>query len=73
MAKKLYKSAHDRKVSGVCGGLAEYTGVDATLIRLIWAVATVFTAFSGVLIYIVAAVVMSDPPRHDEPIEHNYN
>ena len=60
--KKLYKSLTDRKICGVCGGLAEYFNVDATLIRLIWAVLAIF-AGTGVLAYIVAAIVMTDPPQ----------
>ena len=55
--KKLYKSKNDRKISGVCGGIAEYMGVDSTIVRLI-AIALVFGWGSGLLAYIVAALVM---------------
>lgn len=36
MSKKLYRSRTDRKIAGVCGGLAEFTGIDATIIRIIF-------------------------------------
>ena len=36
--KKLYKSDVDRKLCGVCGGIAEYLGIDSTIVRLIWVV-----------------------------------
>lgn len=57
--KKLYKSQTDKKLCGVCGGIAEYFNIDATIVRLIWALLTVFFG-SGVLIYIIAALVMPD-------------
>jgi phage shock protein PspC (stress-responsive transcriptional regulator) len=36
MEKKLYRS-NERKIFGVCGGLAEYLGIDPTIVRVIWA------------------------------------
>ena len=40
--KRLYRSETDRMLAGVCGGLADYLSVDATLIRLIWALVVLF-------------------------------
>ena len=59
--KKLYKSAVDKKIAGVCGGIAEYFNVDSTLVRLGW---VVFCALggSGVLAYILAALIIPDQP-----------
>ena len=57
--KKLYKSHTDKKLCGVCGGIAEYFNIDSTIVRLIWALLTAFFG-SGVLIYIIAALVMPD-------------
>ena len=59
--KKLYKSSTDKKLAGVCGGIAEYFGIDSTLVRLGW---VVFCALggSGLLAYIIAALVMPDRP-----------
>lgn len=60
MEKKLYKSVSDKKLCGVCGGIAKYFNVDSTLIRLAWALITLFGIGSGVIIYIVAALVMPE-------------
>jgi len=61
MGKKLYRSRTNRKILGVCGGLAEYYDVDPTLIRLIAVLGTIFTAFfPGVLAYLVAAAIMPE-------------
>lgn len=57
MKKKLYKSNTDKKLCGVCGGIAEYFEVDSTIIRLIWVLFTLFVG-CGILAYIVAALVM---------------
>ena len=55
--KKLTKSTSDKKVDGVCGGIAEYFGVDSTLIRLAWILFSCLGG-SGLLAYIIAAIVM---------------
>ena len=55
--KKLYRSSTDKKIAGVCGGIAEYMNVDSTIVRLI-AVLLVFGCGSGLLAYIVAALIM---------------
>ena len=57
MKKKLYRSEHDRKIFGVCGGLADYFDVDSTLVRLP-AVLCVLLAGTGLLAYIIAAIIM---------------
>lgn len=56
--RKLVKS-QDRKICGVCGGIAEYFGIDPTIVRLVWALATLF-AGTGVLAYIIAALIMPE-------------
>ena len=59
MEKKLCKSNTNKMVAGVCGGVAEYLGVDPTVGRLIW---VLFTALggSGLLAYILAAIIMPE-------------
>ncbi len=59
--KKLYKSKNDRKVCGVCGGLAEYLGIDSTIVRLVLIVLVLF-AGCGLLAYIIAALVIPEEP-----------
>lgn len=60
--KKLIKSQKNRKFSGVCGGLAEYFGIDATVIRLIFALCVLFLGF-GLTIYIVCLALMPSEPE----------
>jgi phage shock protein C len=56
MNKKLYRSETDKKIFGVCGGLAEYFEVDSTIVRLAW---IIFLCFGvGILAYFLAAIVM---------------
>ncbi|MGP1466603.1 PspC domain-containing protein [Prevotella koreensis] len=61
MVKKLYRS-NDRMLGGVCAGLAEYADMDPTVVRLIYAGLTVFTAFSGVLLYPILWIIMPEKP-----------
>ena len=62
MNKKLYKSNTNKMLEGVCGGIAEYFGIDPTIVRLGW---VVFCALggSGILAYIIAAIII---PRRPE-------
>ncbi len=62
MEKKLYKSKTDKKLCGVCGGIAEYLNIDSTVIRLIAILAILF-AGGGLLAYIIAALVMPNKPE----------
>ncbi len=59
--KRLYKSNTDKKIDGVCGGIAAYFGWDSTLIRLAWVIFTCLGG-SGLLAYIIAAIVMPREP-----------
>ena len=61
MQKKLYKSRTDKKIAGVCGGIAEYFGIDSTLVRLGLALFVLFGG-SGLVLYIVAAIIMPEAP-----------
>ena len=57
MEKKLYRSRSDRKIWGVCGGLAKYFDIDPTIVRVV-AVASLFAGSLGFWIYIIMAVVV---------------
>lgn len=61
MNKKLYKSNTNKMLEGVCGGIAEYFGIDPTIVRLAW---VVFCALggSGILAYIIAAIIIPSVP-----------
>ena len=65
MERKLYRSRTDKKLLGVCGGLAKYFNVDSTIMRLIY-VCLVLFAGVGILVYFIAALIMPE-----EPIEYN--
>lgn len=64
MEKKLYKSTTNKKLGGVCAGLAKYFSIDATLVRLIWAFVTLCTVGTGILAYIICALIIPDEPTN---------
>lgn len=58
-SKKLTRSRHDRMIAGVCGGIAEYFGIDPTLVRVGYVFLSIISAaFPGVLVYILLAILM---------------
>ena len=59
--KKLYKSNHDRKLAGVCGGLGEYFQIDSTIMRLIF-VLLAFGGGAGFWIYLIMALIIPNNP-----------
>lgn len=59
--KKLYLSTTDKKLCGVCGGIAAYFNIDPTLLRVIWAV-LVFAYGTGALAYLICALVIPKEP-----------
>lgn len=71
MTKRLYLS-RDKKISGVCGGIAEYFDIDPTLIRLGWIIMTVLTGlFPGIIAYIISAITIPNPPDISLDKKHN--
>ena len=61
--KKLYRSSRDKKLLGVCGGIAEYFEIDSTIVRLIL-VLIALAGGSGLILYLIAALIM--------PVNNNY-
>jgi phage shock protein C len=61
MNKKFYRSRTDRKLWGVCGGIAQYFSIDPTLVRII-AVASLFVGSLGFWIYIITALIAPIEP-----------
>ena len=59
---KLCRTRGDRRIAGVCGGLAKYLGWGSTKVRIIWVLATIFTAFAGVIVYLVLWFLMPKEP-----------
>ena len=68
MEKKLYKSNKDQKIDGVCAGIAEYFGIDTTLVRLGWALLTL-AGGSGIIAYIICAIII--PRKPEDIIDQN--
>ena len=56
--KRLYRSSVNYMLAGVCGGIGEYFNIDPTLIRLAWVIVTCMTFGSGIIAYIIAAIVI---------------
>jgi len=65
--RRLHRSVRDSKLGGVCGGLAEYWGVDSTIVRLVWVLLVIFPVplVPAVLGYFLAWLVI---PREEVPI-----
>ena len=61
--RELRRSQTDRKISGVCGGIADYLNVDPNLVRLAVIGLTIITGGAFALAYLIAIVVMPDSPR----------
>lgn len=61
MGKKLYKSNQNKMLDGVCGSIAEYFGIDPTVVRLIWALFSLMGG-CGILAYIIAAIIIPRNP-----------
>ncbi|MBC7391166.1 MAG: PspC domain-containing protein [Opitutaceae bacterium] len=59
--KRLFRSKSDKMISGVCGGLAEYLNIDSTLIRLAFALGSVFLALiGGIIAYVICLFVIPE-------------
>ena len=64
MQKKLYKSNKNKVFTGTCGGIGEYLNIDPTIIRLIFVI-VLFFGGTGILVYIVAALIIPNTPVDD--------
>ena len=63
--KKLYKSNTQKMISGVCGGIAEYFNIDPTIVRILFVIFG-FGGGSGILLYLLAAIIMPDAPLPED-------
>lgn len=59
--KRLYRSRIDRRIAGVCGGIAQYINLDVTIVRLLW-VLFCLAGGSGLIAYIAAAIIIPEEP-----------
>jgi len=58
---RLTKSRFNKKISGVCGGLAEYFNIDPTLVRIVFVAGTIFSSGTFILLYIALALILDKP------------
>ncbi len=71
LRKRLYRSRTDRMVAGVAGGLANYFGIDPTLVRLLWLLAFLPGGVPGLALYVLAWLIIPLEPRpssEDSPL-----
>ena len=61
--KRLYRSSDNRVFAGICGGLGEYFDVDPTVVRVVYVLLSLLTAFMGILLYIILLFVIPNRPR----------
>jgi phage shock protein C len=61
MAKRLYRSVRDSKIAGVCAGIADYLGIDPTIVRLL-AVILLFAWLSSAVAYVLAWIIIPRAP-----------
>lgn len=72
MERKLYRSRSDRKLFGVIGGLAKYFNVDATVLRVIYVLLSIFVIGCPIIIYLIVALIIPDEPENTEYQQANY-
>jgi phage shock protein C len=61
--KRLYRSAKDRIIGGVCGGIADYFGIDPVIIRILWIIVTLASLGFGILAYLLAWIIIPRNPN----------
>ena len=69
--KRLYRTREGRVVAGVCAGVAAYFGIDPTLVRLLFALFTIFGG-AGVLLYLVAWIVIPEEDGDGSSIAESF-
>lgn len=59
--RKLTRSTTNRSICGVCGGIGEYVNIDPTIIRIIWIFCSLTSCGTGLIVYLIAALVIPEP------------
>ena len=72
MERKLYRSRTDKKIFGVLGGLAKYFNIDATILRIIYVLLSLFVLGCPIIIYLIVALVIPEEPENTEYQQANY-
>lgn len=66
MEKKRLTRSNNRMIGGVCAGIADYFNWDITLVRIVYVLATFFTAFSGGIVYLILWLIMPEAGRDND-------
>ncbi|MBQ2842327.1 MAG: PspC domain-containing protein [Clostridia bacterium] len=70
--KKIYRSKSDRKLLGVLGGFAKYFNIDATVLRIIYVLLSLFVLGCPIIIYLVVALIIPEEPENTDYQQANY-
>ncbi|KQN96302.1 PspC domain-containing protein [Paenibacillus sp. Leaf72] len=70
--KKLFRSTTDSKLTGLCGGIGHWLGIDPTIIRLLVVFASLFSCGAVILAYFIATLVVPKAPHGDFRFSDNY-
>ncbi|WP_338552815.1 PspC domain-containing protein [Paenibacillus sp. KS-LC4] len=70
--KKLFRSTTDSKLTGLCGGLGQWLGIDSTIIRLLVIVASLFSSGAVILAYFIAVLVVPKAPQGNFGFSDHY-
>ena len=71
-SKRLERKREGRLLAGVCAGIGDYFGIDANIVRLVFAIACIF-GFMGALVYLVAWAVLPEEDEKESIVEHLVN
>ncbi|MBR4049913.1 MAG: PspC domain-containing protein [Clostridia bacterium] len=69
--KKLYRSETDKKLCGVLGGLAKYLEIDATVLRIVYVLLSLFVLGCPVIIYLIAVLIIPKEPQIPQEQQNN--
>ncbi len=67
---KIYRSQRDKKLFGLCGGIAEAINVDPTILRLVVVITAVFSSGAVILLYLIASIVIPKEPIFDSSMNY---
>ena len=62
--KKMERPRTGRLMAGVCAAIANYANLDVTVVRVIYTLLTIFTAFSGIIVYFILALLIPEERNH---------
>lgn len=71
MNRQLYRSRNNRMIAGVCGGIGDYFNIDPTIVRILWAAFSIFSAGAGIVAYIIALIVIPEEGYGSSSYDYN--